>query len=461
MAFPVVEDKIGTGGTSTASPTAVSYPATVSAGALLVCIARCAVVGAIGWPSGWNELVEDSSDGSDDVSAIAWKAADGSEGGTTFSVTHGTGKSAYIVYSITGAENPATQPPQISTVAVGTSTTPNPTLLTPTGGTKDYLWLWLGCWEGEQTSPPAGNPTDYSATLGASSGTAGAVTTNVRCASAQHTSTDSSEDAGSWTISASDDWTAWVMAVHPASVTAIGDTTQHIWNIRSTVGDTSQSIWNIRAAVGDIAQAIWNVRAAVGDTSQALWNVLTSVGKAVQKVWNVRTTVGQTRQAIWHVCTTLGDTVQPIWNVLSSVTAVGDVVDLQWRVRQAVGKTAQQIWNVRSVLGDTIQAVWSVRAAVGKSVQKVWNVRAAIGKAVQQVWHVRRVLGDTVQAVWNVLSSSISAIGDVVQLRWKVFIGLYQKRLSFEERDASLAFMLMSDSLEFKESDTSIRMVEV
>ena len=59
------------------------------------------------------------------------------------------------------------------------------------------------------------------------------------------------------------------------------------------------------------------------------------------------------------------------------------------------------------------------------------------------------------------LSSSISAIGDVVQLRWKVFIGLYQKRLSFEERDASLAFMLMSDSLEFKESDTSIRMVEV
>jgi len=217
MAFPAVESSATTGRTANETTSPVSYPATVSPGALLVAIARVAVAGAIGWPAGWNELVEDTSDASDDVTAIAWKAADGTEDGTTFDVTHGSGKSAYIVYSITGAEDPATQPPQLSAVATGASATPDPASLSPTGGAKDYLWLWLGGWEGEQTSPPAGNPTNYSNPLGASTGTAGAIATNCRVASAQRNLNAATEDPPSWTISVSDDWSAWTMAVHPAS----------------------------------------------------------------------------------------------------------------------------------------------------------------------------------------------------------------------------------------------------
>jgi len=216
MAFPVVESTATTGRTAAETTSPVSYPATVSPGALLVAIVRVPVAGAIGWPAGWNELVEDSSDASDDVTAFAWKAAAGTEDGLTFDVTHGNGKLAGIVYSITGAEDPAVQPPQLSTVATGTSATPDPASLTPAGGAKDYLWLWLGGWEGEQTSPPSGNPTNYSSPLGASTGTAAAITTNCRVASAQRNLNAASEDPGSWTISVSDDWTAYTLAVHPA-----------------------------------------------------------------------------------------------------------------------------------------------------------------------------------------------------------------------------------------------------
>ena len=222
MAFPLVEDYATTGRTAAETTSPVSYPATVSAGALLVCFIRVTVAGAIGWPAGWNEIVEDSSDASDDVSALAWKTATGNEGGTTFNVTHGNGKLAAIVYSVTGADEPTTQPPQISTVAVGTSQTPNPTTCTPTGGAKDYLWLWLGGWEGEQTSPPTGNPTNYTNPIGASTGTGGAVATNCRVASARRNLNAASEDPPSWTISASDDWAAWTMAIHPAPTTRRG-----------------------------------------------------------------------------------------------------------------------------------------------------------------------------------------------------------------------------------------------
>jgi len=217
VAFPVVESTATTGRTAAETTSPVSYPATVSPGALLVATARVAVAGAIGWPAGWNELAQDSSDGADDVTAIAWKTADGTEDGLTFDVTHGNGKSAYIVYSITGAEDPVVQPPQLSSAATGASATPDPASLSPAGGAKDYLWLWLGGWEGEQTSPPTGNPTNYSSPLGASSGTAAAITTNCRVASAQRNLNAASEDPPSWTISVSDDWSAWTMAVHPAS----------------------------------------------------------------------------------------------------------------------------------------------------------------------------------------------------------------------------------------------------
>lgn len=220
MASPAIEATAATNGSTAAASHAVTLPATVSAGAQLMIVGRVTGAGAVAITGGGWTITQNSADASDDVTFWAYKdaLAVGNEDGTTVTVTHGASlKLAAVSMSITGAEDPATQAPQSSTVATGTSTTPNPTTVTPTGGSKDYLFIWAGGWEGEQTSPPASNPTNYALNkTGANTGTGGAVATNSRVAIAARQLTAASDDPGSWTISVSDDWTAWALAVHPA-----------------------------------------------------------------------------------------------------------------------------------------------------------------------------------------------------------------------------------------------------
>lgn len=208
------------GTTATATPT-VNLPTTISEHGrkLLVSIHRCAVAGAIGWPANWVELYNASGDAADDVISIAYKWILSSDGGNQISLTQGNGKFANLMWLIAGAEDPSIRPPELSTIAIGTTTPVNPTTVTPTGGVKNYLWLWLGGWGGEQTSPPATAPTGYSTPMiGANSGTAGAVTTNVRVASAWKNATAASEDPPTVAISATaSGWSGWGMAIHPAS----------------------------------------------------------------------------------------------------------------------------------------------------------------------------------------------------------------------------------------------------
>lgn len=216
MAFPLVQTTATTNGSAASASPVVNLPTGIVSGDLLIVLFRTAIGSSgVGWPAGWTELVESIADASDDAQAIGYRQAGASEP-ATISLTTASAKFAAIAYRISGAANPANQAPQVSAVATGTSATPDPASLTPTGGAKDYLWLWLGGWEGEQTSPPAGNPTNYATPLGADSGTGGAIPTNVRVASARRSINAASEDPGSWTISVSDDWTAWTLAVHPA-----------------------------------------------------------------------------------------------------------------------------------------------------------------------------------------------------------------------------------------------------
>jgi len=208
----------GTNIGTAATTHSLNMPGTIASGNLLVAVVRIAAGGAVGWPdASWNEMVDASPDASDDQMAIAWKKADGSEG-ATISITSASGKCAAEIIKITGAADPTSRAPELSTVATGSSTTPDPTTCTPTGGSKAYLWIWIGGWEGEQTSPPTGNPTNFTGAAGANTGTSGLVATNCRVAVSFREFTGSSLDAGSWTISVSDEWTAYLMAVHPVPV---------------------------------------------------------------------------------------------------------------------------------------------------------------------------------------------------------------------------------------------------
>lgn len=219
MAFPTVRATNTTLGTTATTTPVVNLPAGIIAGETLLVLIRVAVAGAIGWPdASWNEMFDASDDAADDQMAMAWRKALGNEGATV-TLSSGNGKFAALSWRISGTRDPTVQAPEKSTVATGTSTLPDPLSLSPTGGSKDYLWLWVGGWEGEQTSPPTGNPANYTSNIiGADSGTAGVTTTNCRVASATRNLTAASDNPGSWTISASEDWTAYTVAIHPATV---------------------------------------------------------------------------------------------------------------------------------------------------------------------------------------------------------------------------------------------------
>lgn len=226
MAFPTLTAQnptadSSTGGAAISGSTAatshnVGLPATVNANDLLLVFGRVTVTGTVAITGGGWTIVQDSSDASNDVTFWAYKNifAIGNEDGTSITVTHGSGKMVAHTMAIAGAENPATQPPQSSTVAIGASTTPNPTTCTPTGGAKDYLWIWFGSWEGEQTLSKT-TPTNYTDQPDISTGTGGTVDTNCQLKTARRALNAASEDPGSVTISVSDQWTAWCIAVHP------------------------------------------------------------------------------------------------------------------------------------------------------------------------------------------------------------------------------------------------------
>lgn len=211
MASPTVRSTAVTNGSTASATPVINLPATVVAGDFLVVVIRADNEEAYTWPAGWNVMspLPDTSDASDDQIGGRYKVADGSEGGTTIQLSRTqSNKFSAVAYAIAGATNI-----EAGGLATGTSTAPDPLTFTPSGGSQDYLWLSIGTWEGEQTSPPTATPTNYTNKIGANSGTAGAVTTNTRVAGVNRATTATSENPGAWTISASDDWTAFVIAL--------------------------------------------------------------------------------------------------------------------------------------------------------------------------------------------------------------------------------------------------------
>ena len=144
-----------------------------------------------------------------------WREADGTEGGTITCTTGFSRRSAHTAYRITGHEDPATQAPEASTGATGFDTAPNPDSLTPTGGAKDYLWLAGHAHDANKTTTVF--PTNYSNGIS----TEGADAASAGVGSAERQLNAASENPGTFTISASEQWAAGTIAVHPAGAAGV------------------------------------------------------------------------------------------------------------------------------------------------------------------------------------------------------------------------------------------------
>ena len=222
MAFPQVAST--TTGYDTANQTShpVVLPATINSGDLLIIIFGCDDDETVTWPNegtDWIQLIDKNDPGTGPTLSAAYREADGTEGGTTVYPATGSGeKGAWVVYRITGAEDPDTEAPESSSGQDGSGTGPNPDSLSPSGGSDDYLWIACGV-NDDGTKTLSAYPTGYTDNQqDVSDGSAG----GCRLYTATKEEADSSDDPAAFTISASENWVACTLAVPPAAA-AVGD----------------------------------------------------------------------------------------------------------------------------------------------------------------------------------------------------------------------------------------------
>src|SRR5262245_43756750 len=224
MAFPLVhavaESNVTTAGTSHV----INMPTGLKSGDLAVIIFAHAVAVTMNALTGWTELVDTNSANAEKV---IYRWCDGSEGATVTFTTSGNTKSASVTFAIVGAVDPATRAPELSTVATGTSTQPDATTCTPTGGAKDYLWITFAITAGEEADDDTWGgaaPTNFGNANYKTSDVAGVASTNVSLQTAYRTNNAASLDAGAWSANAQSlAWRAWTLAVHPVGTPPTND----------------------------------------------------------------------------------------------------------------------------------------------------------------------------------------------------------------------------------------------
>jgi len=223
MTFPVISGSITGSSSGTTNDTAISLPAGIVAGELLLVVFNKDGSDAISsFTSGWNQLAGTAS-GTYNWSAVYWKIADGGDSLTTTTTGFKAGQS-WVAYRITGHH--ASTPIEAATATYYTTTSPSWTApnsppLTPAGwGAEDTLWLVGYGWDNGGTTLtawPAAASDNRLQTVAAGS-------TGCGVAAATFGSSAASVDPTTATISSARDWVATTIAVRPAVAGGVGVT---------------------------------------------------------------------------------------------------------------------------------------------------------------------------------------------------------------------------------------------
>lgn len=145
-------------------------------------------------------------------SRVGYKEITGSEPASYTITVPSAERGSAIVYEISDAEAVATQPPE-QTTDTGASSAPTPVIITPTGGSKDYLFL---AFTGVDRDIIDGWPSNMDGT------NLSADTTNANGASSgadSQEATASTFTPNAFAI-ANDGWTVHTVAIHPAGAPA-------------------------------------------------------------------------------------------------------------------------------------------------------------------------------------------------------------------------------------------------
>lgn len=211
MSFPQsLSTPGGNSGGNTTSHT-VLLPGSIQAGDLLIAMFGTDGTPTVTFPGGWTTIFSQSNGFNKLV--VAYRFADGSEGGSISVTTSSSEGSAHTVYQVRNHDSG--NPPEVAAVSDGSSTNPNPGSLSPSGGAKDYLWLAVQA-NDDGTRSVSSYPSSYSGGRNDrwSQGQ------GVGVGSAHRSLNAASEDPGTFTLSGSTSWLATTLAVFPPERTA-------------------------------------------------------------------------------------------------------------------------------------------------------------------------------------------------------------------------------------------------
>lgn len=211
----VAETAVSTAGTSHAITLPSGIVATDEVVILMDIGSTAASLNAL---TDWEELLDENL--ANGLKILRWKGL-GVPSNPTFTSSAAT-RSASLAYRISGCNKAIT--PQIGTTATGTSATPNPPSVTPTGGrVKNYLSVAFAGMAGEEADDDTwGNtpPTDYtpSPPRQKSCGTAGTNLGGLILAAERQLVTGSAIDPGTFGVDVSAAWRAQQVLFHPSDV---------------------------------------------------------------------------------------------------------------------------------------------------------------------------------------------------------------------------------------------------
>lgn len=216
MAFPVIESTTESSTNTAGTSHAITLPASIAATDLVLIImdigSTAATLNAL---TDWGEILDENSANG---LKILWYTGAGVPGNPTFTSSAST-RSASIAFRISGVSKSIT--PQIGTTATGTSATPDPPTVTPSGSVvKDYLFIAFFGAAGEEADDNTWSdtpPTNYlpSPPLQKACGTAGTNLGGLIAAASRQLNTGSAEDPGTFTKDVSAAWRAQTIIVHP------------------------------------------------------------------------------------------------------------------------------------------------------------------------------------------------------------------------------------------------------
>lgn len=226
MAHPVVQEAIESSTNTAGTSHVVTLPTATAGQLLLIILDKGSTSATINAHGSLTELLDEASANG---LYIAYRWMDGTEPASYTLTSSANTRSARIAYRISGAMNPAVDPPQIGTTSSGSSATPDPPASATPGSSKDYLFIAFYGAAGEEADDDTWSdtpPTNYtpSPPRTKSCGTAGTNLGGLIAAAERALTTGSAENPGTFAKDVSAAWRAQTIMIHPSNPQSVTPT---------------------------------------------------------------------------------------------------------------------------------------------------------------------------------------------------------------------------------------------